>query len=81
MEAPSAGHALSNRIVLNERDWGGVPYVVIKGKFVYATLYVFALALSLSPLTTAKLTTENVFVMHAEWIRVFSRGRLVLQGS
>ncbi|ORY80718.1 vesicle-fusing ATPase [Leucosporidium creatinivorum] len=38
VEAPSAGHALSNRIVLNERDWGGVPYVVIKGKYVYATL-------------------------------------------
>ncbi|BGP68048.1 transport between ER and Golgi ATPase protein [Rhodotorula toruloides] len=39
VEAPSPSHALANRVVLNEQDWGGVPYVVIKGQFVYATMF------------------------------------------
>lgn len=38
VEAPSPSHALANRVVLNEQDWGNVPYVVIKGQFVYATM-------------------------------------------
>ncbi|GAA5841630.1 hypothetical protein JCM11251_004236 [Rhodosporidiobolus azoricus] len=39
VEAPSASHALSNRIVLNQQDWGNTPYVRIKGQFVYATMF------------------------------------------
>ncbi|GJN88243.1 hypothetical protein Rhopal_001208-T1 [Rhodotorula paludigena] len=39
VEAPSASHALANRIVVNEHDWHGVPYVRIKGAFLYATLF------------------------------------------
>ncbi|GAA6003577.1 hypothetical protein JCM10207_000396 [Rhodosporidiobolus poonsookiae] len=39
VEAPSASHALSNRIVLNQQDWGDTPYVRIKGHFVYATMF------------------------------------------
>ncbi|GAA5872494.1 hypothetical protein JCM1840_006077 [Sporobolomyces johnsonii] len=39
VEAPSPSHALANRIVLNERDWGNTPYVTIKGQFVYATMF------------------------------------------
>ncbi|BGP29749.1 transport between ER and Golgi ATPase protein [Rhodotorula toruloides] len=39
VEAPSPSHALANRVVLNEQDWGNTPYVVIKGQFVYATMF------------------------------------------
>ncbi|GAA5913743.1 hypothetical protein JCM6882_002331 [Rhodosporidiobolus microsporus] len=39
VEAPSASHALSNRIVLNQQDWGNTPYVRIKGHFIYATMF------------------------------------------
>lgn len=38
VEAPSASHALSNRIVLSESDWAGTPYVAIKGQFLYSTM-------------------------------------------
>ncbi|GAA5880144.1 hypothetical protein JCM8547_001578, partial [Rhodosporidiobolus lusitaniae] len=37
VEAPSPSHALANRIVLNQQDWGNTPYVLIKGNYVYAT--------------------------------------------
>lgn len=40
VEAPSPSHALSNRIVLAEQDFGGTPYVTIKGQFIYATMSV-----------------------------------------
>ncbi|BGP37599.1 transport between ER and Golgi ATPase protein [Rhodotorula kratochvilovae] len=39
VEAPSPSHALANRIVLNEHDWHGVPYVAVKGGFLYATMF------------------------------------------
>lgn len=39
VEAPSPSHALANRIVLNDQDWNGTPYVVIKGHFPYATMF------------------------------------------
>ncbi|GAA5990739.1 hypothetical protein JCM10908_003214 [Rhodotorula pacifica] len=39
VEAPSASHALSNRIVLSETDWAGTPYVAIKGQFLYSTMF------------------------------------------
>ncbi|GAA5842585.1 hypothetical protein JCM3766R1_004865 [Sporobolomyces carnicolor] len=39
VEAPSASHALSNRIVLNQQDWGQTPFVIIKGQYVYATMF------------------------------------------
>ncbi|BGP22515.1 vesicular-fusion protein Sec18 [Rhodotorula toruloides] len=39
VEAPSPSHALANRVVLNEQDWGNTSYVVIKGQFVYATMF------------------------------------------
>ncbi|BGP18763.1 hypothetical protein JCM10213_004278 [Rhodosporidiobolus nylandii] len=39
VEAPSPSHALSNRIVLNQQDWGQTPYVRVKGNFVYATMF------------------------------------------
>ncbi|TKA53436.1 hypothetical protein B0A53_04430 [Rhodotorula sp. CCFEE 5036] len=39
VEAPSASHALSNRIVLSEADWAGTPYVAIKGQFLYSTMF------------------------------------------
>lgn len=38
VEAPSASHALSNRIVLCEADWAGTPYVAIKGQYLYSTM-------------------------------------------
>lgn len=31
VEAPSASHALTNCLIVNESDWGGVPYVTLKG--------------------------------------------------
>ena len=37
VEAPSAGHALTNCLIVNEQDWGGVQYVVVKGKYIYTT--------------------------------------------
>ncbi|GAA6061702.1 hypothetical protein JCM10212_004934 [Sporobolomyces blumeae] len=39
VEAPTASHALSNRIVLNEQDWPNTNYVRIKGRYVYATQF------------------------------------------
>ncbi|GAA6033283.1 hypothetical protein JCM8097_006668 [Rhodosporidiobolus ruineniae] len=39
VEAPSPSHALLNRIVLNQQDWGNTPYVRIKGSFIYATAF------------------------------------------
>ncbi|GAA5873522.1 hypothetical protein JCM3774_000038 [Rhodotorula dairenensis] len=39
VEAPSASHALSNRIVLSEADWAGTPYVAIKGQYLYSTMF------------------------------------------
>ncbi|KAM0792734.1 hypothetical protein ACM66B_002510 [Microbotryomycetes sp. NB124-2] len=38
VEAPSPSHALSNRIVLNDRDWAGVNYVSVNGRFTFAVL-------------------------------------------
>lgn len=37
VEAPSAGHALTNCLIVSEQDWAGVQYVVVKGKYVYTT--------------------------------------------
>ena len=40
VEAPSTGHALTNCLIVNESDWGGVPYVRLssqKGQFVFTT--------------------------------------------
>lgn len=42
VEAPTAGHALTNCLIVNEQDWGGVPYVIIKGQFIYTTRSVSA---------------------------------------
>ncbi|GAA5849414.1 hypothetical protein JCM9279_000898 [Rhodotorula babjevae] len=39
VEAPSPSHALANRIVLNDHDWQGVPYVAIKGQYLYSTMF------------------------------------------
>ncbi|GAA6053700.1 hypothetical protein JCM3770_003173 [Rhodotorula araucariae] len=39
VEAPSPSHALANRIVLNNDDWNGTPYVAVKGNFLYATMF------------------------------------------
>lgn len=40
VEAPSTAYALTNCLVVNEQDWGGVPYVIIKGQYVLTVKYV-----------------------------------------
>ena len=37
VEAPSAGHALTNCLIVSEQDWSGVQYVIVKGKYIYTT--------------------------------------------
>lgn len=40
VEAPSPSHALTNCLIVSEADWAGVPYVLVKGQYVFTTKYV-----------------------------------------